>query len=174
METKSPQQPVLLRITDFILDIGAVAAAIMLAILVVMVSVEITVRNLLGYTIGIVDELMGYFLVAIVFLGLGKAIKDGALLRVDVFINMLGPRAVRNVDRLFAVVGVIVMTLYVRELWVLVYNSFRRGTVSGSAVAIPLWIPQSALVIGSVFAIIGFVVLVFRPAQPSDETELHL
>lgn len=173
MEGKNLREPLPIRIADFVLSVGAVAAEIVLAMLVIMVTVEVSVRSLFGYTIGIVDELMGYFLVAIVFFGLGKSIKDGALLRVDVFINMLGPRAVRNIDRLFALVGVVVMTLYLRELWVLVSNSFRRGTVSGSAVAIPQWIPQSALAIGSFLAVVGFLVLVFRPAEPSKETDLH-
>jgi TRAP-type C4-dicarboxylate transport system permease small subunit len=136
-------------VVDGLLRAGAVAAEIMLALLVVMVTVEILMRNLFTVSFGIVDELMGYFLVAIVFLGLGQSIREGALLRVDVFLNLLG------------------------QLWTLVANSYVRGTASGSAIAIPLWIPQSPMVVGALLGILGFVVLMVAPTRAREE-DMHL
>jgi TRAP-type C4-dicarboxylate transport system permease small subunit len=160
-------------VVDGLLRAGAVAAEIMLALLVVMVTVEILMRNLFAISFGIVDELMGYFLVAIVFLGLGQSIREGALLRVDVFLNLLGPKVVRTVDRLYAAVGVVVLGIYLRQLWTLVANSYLRGTASGSAVAIPLWIPQSPMVVGALLGILGFVVLMVAPTRAREE-DMHL
>lgn len=154
---------------DPVLRIGALASELILASLVVMVNVEIVMRNVFSITIGIVDELMGYFLVAIVFLGLGQSIRQGALLRVDVFINALGNRVRWLLDRVFALIGVAIMSIYVFHLWNLVANSYRRGSVSGSAVAIPLWIPQSFMVVGSILAVVGFAVLVFRSTPQQQD-----
>lgn len=154
---------------DPVLRIGALASELILASLVVMVNVEIVMRNVFSITIGIVDELMGYFLVAIIFLGLGQAIREGALLRVDLFISFLAPWMQRVLDRIFAFVGVVIMSTYVFHLWNLVANSYRRGAVSGSAVAIPLWIPQSFMVIGSCLAVLGFAILIFRSTPQQQD-----
>ena len=154
---------------DIILRAGGIAAEIMLASLAVMVTVEVVTRNLFGISIGIVDELMGYFLVGTVFLGLGQSIREGALLRVDVFVNWLSTPVARFLDRAFAIVGVIVLCIYLYELWQLVGSSYRRGAVSGSTVAIPLWVPQSLMVIGVMLGIIGFLVLVFRPVAAQND-----
>lgn len=160
-------------IVDRLLLAGAVAAEIILATLVVIVNVEVFLRGLFGISMGIVDELMGYLLVAIVFLGLGQAIRRGALLRVDIFVNAMSVRLARILDRIYALIGVAVLSIYLYQLWLLVAGSYQRGAVSGSTVAIPLWIPQSAMLAGVFLGIIAFMVLTARPATlPSSGVEL--
>jgi TRAP-type C4-dicarboxylate transport system permease small subunit len=158
---------------DRLLLVSALAAEFILATLVVMVNVEILTRNIFGISIGIVDELMGYLLVAIVFLGLGKTIREGALLRCDVFIDLFSTNIARMLDRMFAIIGVLILSVYTYHLWILVAGSYRRGLVSSSGAAIPLWIPQSAMIIGALLSVIAFLVLVVQPAQ-AKHSEVQL
>lgn len=103
------------------------------------------------------DELMGYLMVALVMFGLGETVRRGDHINVDLFTARLGPRgqAVARVWGLAAMIAVAAVLL-VRS-WDMIAFSRMVGLLSDGYLAVPIWIPQSSLLIGFSLMILASV-----------------
>jgi TRAP-type mannitol/chloroaromatic compound transport system permease small subunit len=126
---------------------GALAGAAIIGILV-LVCAEILMRNLLGRSTMISDEISGYLNAAAVFLALGYTLREGAFIRVDSVYRKLRGRALLIARWTFTVVtlAAVLVLLYVEAKYVLyLYGANVR---SDGLTQTYLYIPQSVLVIG--------------------------
>lgn len=118
--------------------------------LTVLIAVGVFSRRVLGSPLLAVDEVSGYLLLAIVFLGLAHTMKTGGHIRADVVLAHV-PTGVRGGLELLAT---LLASLFALALlagnWILVAEYYRRGTLSFKYLQIPLWIPASLLVVGVV------------------------
>lgn len=127
--------------------LGALSALAVSAILV-LVCVEIVMRNLLGRSTMISDELAGYLNAAAVFLGLGYTLREGAFIRVDsLYAKMRGQvlLAARWAFTLVTLLSVVVLLYYLAKHVLYLYqNNIRSDSLSQT----PLYIPESVVVVG--------------------------
>lgn len=127
--------------------LGALSALAIVAILV-LVCVEIVMRNVLGRSTMISDEVAGYLNAAAVFLGLGYTLREGAFIRVDsLYIKLRGRvlLAARWAFTLVTLVSVAVLLYYmVKHVLYLYHNNVRSDSLSQT----PLYIPESVVVVG--------------------------
>jgi len=134
------------------------AAACMLAICA-MVTFQVLLRCLdallvlvgasrLGYEIGGVSEIAAYLLVGATFLSLAYTFTHHAHIRVTLIISRLPAAARAWCEVACLTVALALCALLSRELIGLVRESLDYGDVSSGLMAIPLWIPQTVLVIG--------------------------
>lgn len=134
------------------------AAACMLAICAI-VTVQVLLRCLdallvlvgnarLGLEIPGVSEMAAYLLVGATFLSMAYTLTHHAHIRVTLVISRLPPRARVWVETLCLLVALALSVLLTWELVGLVRESLEYNDVSSGLLAIPLWIPQSVLVIG--------------------------
>ena len=134
------------------------AAACMLAICTI-VTLQVLLRCLdallvlmgstrLGIEIAGVSEMAAYLLVGATFLSMAYTFTHHAHIRVTLVISRLPPSARVWVETLCLLVALALSLLLTWELVGLVRESLEYGDVSSGLLAIPLWIPQSVLVVG--------------------------
>jgi TRAP-type C4-dicarboxylate transport system permease small subunit len=97
----------------------------------------------------VADELSGYLLVAISFLGLSYAWKERGHIRIRVLISRLPIRVAKWI-RLITLTGITLFTpVLIKALYDLVAYSWESGERSYTTLRIPLKWPQMFMIIGA-------------------------
>ncbi len=135
--------------------IGAVtwaAAALGAGVVLLMMSVvgySVVNRYILGTPITWIDELSGYLVVALVMLGAAESLRRGDHISVDLITSRLGERGRRRA----AIWGditvlVVAVALLISGAETIEY-SVNYGILSEGYLEVPMWIPQSFLILGA-------------------------
>lgn len=135
---------------------GYLAAAGVLA-LTALIASSVIARRIFGSPILAADELSGYLLLAIVFLGLAYTMKAGGHIRVDILLAHVPPRARAGLDALATILAVAFTLALLGGTWALVAAYYQHGTLSFKYLQIPLWIPGALLVIGAALLVLQLV-----------------
>ena len=126
----------------------AVAALGVLA-MCLLVTGAVVVRYVFNWPVVWVPEIVGYLMVALVFLALGETMLAGRHIKIDLVVGRLP-------ERLRAVVDLLTLTLSVGVAGFFTWhgvNTMLRSLQYGrrdafGALDLPLWIPQTAMPIG--------------------------
>lgn len=139
---------------------GALAGAAVVLILAV-VCAEMLLRNLLGTSLLIGDELCGYLNVAVIFLGLGYTLREGGFIRVELLYDAMS-HAWRAASRWFFVLTsiVFVCAMLYYSLKHLIYL-FEADIRSDGLTEMLLYIPQIPVVVGSAVLLVQLLSYVF-------------
>lgn len=133
-------------------------AAILLA-MPLLVVVNILLRAVFGFSIGNVEEMVGYMLVAVTFFGVSITFRAKSLFRVSFLFDAL-PVSVRKIlNRVYLCLVISFCTVMIWFTSLLVKSSFVRGKVSDTVLHTPLYIPQALIPCGF------FILLVFALEQ---------
>jgi len=126
--------------------LACVAAII---VMLVVIGVDILTRSLFNFSFEISDELGGYMLVVISFVSLPVCQISGSFHHVELVQSRLSPfaRAVSHV--IFDVLSLVFCVLLLWQLTRFELSSFRFGDRAPTYLATPLWIPQSAMMLGA-------------------------
>ena len=137
---------------------GGIAAAFICAIAAIVLAqvaanlIDQIATLVLGAPIGLVvpsyANFAGFFLTGATFFALAYTLKRGAHIRVTLVIQLLGPKARQVVEVWCILVGLAIAGFFTWYTFGLVAESYRFGDMSTGMVAIPIWIPQGALVLG--------------------------
>ena len=128
----------------------------------------------LGRTAGILvrgaDDIVAWLTAACAFLALGHTFRKGELVRVGLWLEMLGARARWWME----VVALSVTLAFVGYMtWAVacfVLESWRFNEMAQGLVKIPIWIPQLSLVVGTIIffiAIADELAAVLRGSEPA-------
>lgn len=124
--------------------LGAAIAVVM----AVAISYSVVMRYVLNTPQVWTDELMGYLMVALVMFGLGETVRRGDHISVDLITARLGPRG-QVLARVWGLVAMItVAAVLLQRSWDMVAFSRMVGLLSDGYLSMPIWIPQSSLLIG--------------------------
>jgi len=147
---------------------GALAALCLASICALMLA------QALGREAGVLirgaDDIVSWLCAASAFLALGHTFRKGELVRVGLWLDMLGARS-RWVAELFALGLSAVFVGYM--LWAVVrfvYQSWQFHEVAQGLITLPIWIPQMSFVIGVVIffvAVLDELVAVARHRKPA-------
>jgi TRAP-type C4-dicarboxylate transport system permease small subunit len=147
---------------------GVLAALCLAGIFVVMLAQSFGREA--GVFVRGADDIVAWLCAATAFLALGHTFRHGELVRVGLWLDMLGGRA-RWFAELFAL-GV-TSTFVAYMLWAVarfVYESWQYNEVAQGLIRIPIWIPQLCLVAGvAIFfvAVLDELVTVLRKEKPT-------
>jgi len=133
-----------------------VLAAIALAMICVLMLAQI-VGRFFDVLVPGVNEASAFLLAATSFLALAYSFRAGTHIRVSLFLHYLPVPARRVADLLAVAVGVGLMGYFSWYTWRLVADSMRFNEVSDGLLAIPLAIPQGAMLLGLVMLTIALV-----------------
>jgi TRAP-type C4-dicarboxylate transport system permease small subunit len=119
-------------------------------LLMALILVEVFTRYVLpSAPIAVADEMGGYALVAVTFLGLGYTWKEGGHVRVEFLVNVL-PRGLQRALRLFTLlIATVFAAVMIKASYDMVSFTVMFGTRSGSWLRIPMQWPQLSLIVGS-------------------------
>lgn len=134
---------------SWVTEVSARLAELLMLAMMAMITVEIVCRSLAGFSLLLIDEVAGYVLVAILFLGVTTSFRSGSLLRVEFIINRLPPRARLWLDGTFDLVGFGFVAILDYAMIKFVLSTFERDMHAPTLLATPLYIPQSVMPLGT-------------------------
>jgi TRAP-type C4-dicarboxylate transport system permease small subunit len=139
---------ILRRILDTLYLAAGVAAALCLVAILVLIVLQMLARWT-GEIFPGAPEYAGYAMAAASFLAFANALNRGAHIRVSILLNVLPRGARRWLEAWCFAVGAAVMWYFTFYAQRFVYWSWKFNDVSQGQDRTPLWIPQSAVLIGA-------------------------
>ena len=136
------------RVIEFLSYIGGYISGCMLLVAMFIVMVEVVTRFVLWQPITVAEELSGYILVFISYVGLAYCWKEKAHIRITFLVNKMSGKhsSWLRVGTLIMAIGYVILVSIVSYYFVV--DAFHRGIRSNTLLSTPLGWPQLALPIG--------------------------
>ena len=144
-------------VLEAISDLAGYLAGIAVFGLTLLIAAAVFSRRVLGSPLLAVDEVSGYLLLAIVFLGLAYTMKADGHIRSDIVLAHVPPGVRGGLETLATLLAFLFALALLVGNWTLVAEFYTRGTLSFKYLQIPLWIPASLLVVGVVLLVLQLV-----------------
>jgi len=143
--------------------------ACLLFLLMLLILVEVLTRYILHSPLGVSDEMGGYILVAITFIGLAYTWKEDGHVRIELLIGRL-PNKVKKRIRLITLILATGFTIpLMKASYDLLNDSLLFASRSGSWLRTPLVYPQTILLIGSILIFLQLVAELIKIAAGSNK-----
>jgi len=116
------------------------------------------------------EDIVAWLCAASAFFALGHTFRHGELVRVGLWLDMLGARG-RWLAELFSLASTALFVAYM--LWAIarfIYDSWQFKEVAQGLIPIPIWIPQSSFLLGVLIFFIGVLdelLLVLKKQKPA-------
>ena len=111
----------------------------------------------IGLTIPSYADFTGFFLAAASFLALAHTLRQGAHIRVTLFISHLPARFARPVEFWCVAVAAAISIYFSYYMAFLVWESYQFHDLSPGMIAVPLWIPQTSMLVGLIILSIALI-----------------
>jgi TRAP-type C4-dicarboxylate transport system permease small subunit len=140
---------------------GIIAGCGILA-LVAFLAVSVIMRYLFHRPLEFGEEITGYLLVLIVFLGLAYSLKIGAHIRTDVLTRYAPDRLRYYLEIIAYVFGLTFAAIFTVAGWKLVIKNYIHGTIDFGSLMTPVWIPMTLVGIGATLLLVQFIITLVR------------
>ena len=149
----------IVRLAKFSMAVAALGVMAMC----LLVTGAVVVRYVFDWPVVWVPEIVGYLMVALVFLALGETMLAGRHIRIDLVVGRLPRRLREIVDLLTLVLSVGVAGFFAWHGLNTMLRSLDYGRRDAfGALNLPLWIPQIALPVGLSVLTLVVVLLAYR------------
>jgi len=147
-----------------------IGVAIMLA-LTALTGYSVFWRYVLGQPITWIDELSGYLVVLLIMVGVAEALRRGDHINVDLLTGRLGLRGQRLVGIWSMAAVIFVAVVLLIDGIDAVVGVYTMGLISEGYLEVPMWIPQSAIILGAVMLIVAALMAMIRAiaGHPVDD-----
>jgi TRAP-type C4-dicarboxylate transport system permease small subunit len=161
--------------TSFWLGAGSIAMICMLVVCQVLLNLIDRVSTFLtgsaiGLTIPSYADFTGFLLAAASFLSLAYTLREGAHIRVALLVSRL-PKKIHTSVEIWCIVFSLAVSLYFTWYTAkLTHESYTYNDLSAGMIAVPIWIPQTAMLLGLVVlsvALFDELVAVCKGSIPS-------
>lgn len=163
------------RILDQLYLVSGYLASICLALIGLSILAQIAGR-FLKITFD-ATEISGFFMAASTFLGLAYTFTTESHIRVNLLISRLGPRGRKIVELWCSLLAAVACGYWTWQTLDMVLVSIEVNDVSPGLMAVPFWIPQSALVVGllvfTIACIDQFFQVLFGKEPDFADAEAH-
>ncbi len=132
--------------------------------LMVMLLVEVLTRYILLSPLSIADEMGGYLLVSITFMGLAYTWKDKGHVRVSLLIDRLPHKFARPLRFITLILATLFTLPLIKACYDLISDSLLFESRSGSWLRTPLAYPQTILLTGAVILFFQLVAEIIKAA----------
>ena len=154
------------------LGAGWLAGGFLIAIFLLMMA--LSAGRQFGLNVPAGDDFTAWSMAAMAFLGLAHTFKSGDMIRVGLLLERLQGRTKQMFELMSLGVALAFVAYFARYITQMVYDSWRFNDMAQGTVAMPLWIPQSALAVGLIIlsiAVLDEFIHVARGNTPSFEKE---
>jgi TRAP-type C4-dicarboxylate transport system permease small subunit len=139
----------------FYLAGGILSGAFLVLILLLMMALSL--GRPLGLNVPSGDDFAAWSLVGMSFMGLAHTFKRGEMIRVGLLLERLKGRN-KQVAELFSLtVGSLFIGYFFAQSLRFTHDSWRFFDMSTGVIVVPLWIPQSAMVLGLGLLLVAFL-----------------
>jgi TRAP-type C4-dicarboxylate transport system permease small subunit len=157
------------RALDSLYAVSGAAAATCLAGIGVLMLLQAVLREF-GILVRGSDDITAWLCAASAFFALGHTFRHGELVRVGLWIDMLGPAWRRYAELLALTITALFVGYMAWAATRFVYDSWKFHEVAQGLIKLPIWIPQLCFVIGvAIFlvAVLDELVAVVRKQKPA-------
>ncbi|MBT8365563.1 MAG: TRAP transporter small permease subunit [Deltaproteobacteria bacterium] len=145
--------------------------AVIIFLLMVMLLVEVLTRYILRSPLSIAEEMGGYLLVSITFMGLAYTWKEKGHVRVTLIISRLPEKAARLIRFITLILATVFTLPLIKACYELLADSLLFESRSGSWLRIPLVYPQTILLVGAVLLLLQLLVEVIKAIMAMKRSE---
>ncbi len=149
--------------------LGRVLGVTSIAMLTLLVGGEVFSRLAFGVSFEFMEEVAGYLIVAITFLATADSFASGRFMRVDMLYARFSPVLQRRLTRALALIAASLCAAIGYYMLRLVGSSIANGIVSPTLAAIPLWMPQTMMAIGTFLLAIACLREAIAPGASAAE-----
>lgn len=128
-----------------------------LLVMIGLIGAEAIVRNLFGGSMQVVDEVCGYLLVAVSFLSMSVSEAHRSFHRVELFLSRVSRGTRQKMMIAFDFVSLAACIVLTWQLARLALNSWRAEDVAPTPLQTPLWLPQLAMSLGTLFLCVALL-----------------
>lgn len=156
------------RFLDRLYLVSGWLAAISMVLMTLLVVAQIAAR-LFNYVVPSVIQISGFLLATTIFFGLAYTMATGDHIRVTIVLEMVGRRVRLWLEGWSLVAGLVITGYFGVFSAQLTWESFTFGDKADGLVAIPLWLPQLSMVIGTLILAVRLVeelVILVRTGEP--------
>jgi TRAP-type mannitol/chloroaromatic compound transport system permease small subunit len=146
----------LLSIINKLSFVGLAVAGISLLIMVLVIATEVGVR-VFGLSTKLSDQVSGYLLVSLAFMGQAYTLKSEGHIRIDIIYSRLPARVRHLLDILACLISIPSLAYCSWSAWLVTLRSYTTGTTSAQPVDLPLYPAQLSMTIGLFFFTLMFV-----------------
>src|SRR5699024_9923368 len=122
------------------------------------ITLEIIFRSLFDYSLLITDELSGYILLLITYIGVAYTLKTGSQVRVNILYDRYEDKRSTWIDVVICSITIWFRLNLLISNWNYDIDSFNRNEMSNGLMRAPLFIPKGIIVIGLGMLILQSVV----------------
>ncbi|WP_262176781.1 TRAP transporter small permease [Saccharococcus sp. Marseille-Q5394] len=144
-------------VMDLLIRWGAYIAGVLILITTVMTFYEVVSRSFFHKPTSWATELSIYAIIGSCFLGSAYAVRTYSHITVDLLINNVNDRIKTLLAYLTNSLGLVFSIIFTLYSYLHVIKTFNLGVTSASLLRIPMYIPESLLVIGGVLLCIAFI-----------------
>lgn len=129
-------------------NVFSIASGISICLMVLLVTLEVLLRNLFQASTLIADEYAGYLLVAMLFFGVAYTFRTKRFIRVDLLYGRFKGKAKFIVDLILFIVALAYTSILLQYLFDFTMQSYKFHSQSTFYSRTPLFIPQTVMVLG--------------------------
>ncbi|WP_353186293.1 TRAP transporter small permease [Bosea sp. (in: a-proteobacteria)] len=151
---------------------GYLAGLFLVGIFVLMMLLSVGRQINLNVPSG--DDFTAWSLVAMAFLGLAHTFRKGEMIRVGLLLERLHGRKRRLAELTALTIAAAFIAYFTWQAGQLAYDSWRFFDMSTGVISVPLWIPQSGMVVGLAILLVAIAeewITVARGGRPTYEPE---
>ena len=130
--------------------------------LMVMLLAEVLTRYILRSPLSIADEMGGYLLVAITFMGLAYTWKEKGHVRVSLLISRLPDKFAQQLRFITLILATVFTLPLIKACYDLISDSLLFESRSGSWLRTPLAYPQTVMLIGAIMLFLQLVAEIIK------------
>jgi len=142
--------------------IEAWVSALTLGFAATLIGVAVVLRYVFAYSVSAFDELTRYAVILGTFVAASRLLHQNGHVTVDVLLVMLPERARLMLRTIAYICGAAFCLALIWYGWRMVELSMMMDSRSISNLRIPMWIPQSAVLLGALLLLVRFVQKVVR------------
>ena len=152
------------KLSDFFCVIASYAIIGLIGFLTINVITRYFLRRPFSFT----DEVTGYILTFIVFIGLAYTMRVGAHVITTIFIRYFSEKTNSKLIVVRNSIGVIFAVFLTISAWRLTIKNYVRETTVFGALNTPAWIPNLIFVVGSTVFLLAMIVMLIKSFKRAD------
>jgi TRAP-type C4-dicarboxylate transport system permease small subunit len=147
---------------DALIEKIKIFPAFCVILLVIFLATNVVLRYFFEKPLVFTEEITGYLLAFIVFMGLGYTLKAGGHVITDIFVSRLSVEKKRVIKVPIIIGGIIFSAFLTASAGRLVVKNFARKAIDFGSLGTPEWIPNIIFFVGTVFFLLQMVCLLLR------------
>ena len=116
--------------------------------MMLFITAEVICRSMLNFSFQVTDEVVGYMLVVMTFLGINISLRKKALFRVEFLYKRIPVRFRQHIETGFYFMSFAFAVVVDHQLIRLVISSYKREVMAPTLLATPLYLPQLFMPLG--------------------------